>query len=186
MDIINRYFTKYDSSINKLGTYKIDELSNKIEYKFASDYLKKNDDILIIEDDNFSQYAEKKVKSCNTSLYLSLQYKKKFDKIFCISKLSTLKMSQQERLMYDMIQSLKMNGKIIFTDIHPNLNINRFLRLVDEAGLKFSGEVDYDKTVDDILRCDMVGVLFYRAVLSKHKDNIETNPIEMEYKSKTL
>ena len=182
MNIINRYFTKYDPSIKKIGTYVCDTWNNKFEYKFAIDNLNKNDEILIIEDAYFAKYAEKKVKKCVHSLYLSKENNINFDKIFCLSKLNQLKMSEQERLIRDMKLLLKMNGKIIFTEIHPNLNINRFLRLVNENGLYFEGDNYYDKTVKDILSGPIIGLKCYRAILTKHiNKNIVPDEIKPEF-----
>ena len=190
MDIQNRYFTKYDPEQKKLGSYSCNTWNDKFEYKFAIDNIDKNDEILIIEDDNLAKYAEKKVKKCINTSCCRHQHNIKFNKIFCISKLNQLKMSEQERLFIDMKSLLKMSGKIIFTDVHPAMNINRFLRLVKENGLHFEGESYYDKTVKDILRGNSIGEKCYKAVLVKHVKHIELDEIKpefpMEYKSKTL
>jgi frataxin-like iron-binding protein CyaY len=167
---MNRFFKVYDSTIDKIESIKL-EYDSKYKYKFAIQQVKKTDNVLTINNELLSDYLINKAKKCiNIDISdqnINFDFKLlKFDKIIFIDVFSKLKMITQEIVLSKLHNILKQSGKIIITDTHPFLNINRFIRLVEESQFNFYGEVDYIMDYKDILQGKCIGNKNYGAVLS--------------------
>ncbi|GAW31225.1 class I SAM-dependent methyltransferase [Carboxydocella sp. JDF658] len=97
-----------------------------------------------------------------------LPYEKgKFDKIFCISVLEHLNMKVMLSILKEFKRTLKDTGLIILTFDYPTINLDTFINIITEVGLKFNGPVSLTLPEDAVFS-DLYGRLYcYRAVLRK-------------------
>lgn len=206
MDLISRWITTDDKKMNKMDDFEIpaEWWSRPYEYKFCSQFLKKNDVILDgacgIEHP-FKIYASKRVKQvyaididkkllgfedtekikykCMNLLDLENEFKPNFfDKIFCISVLEHITPVANIKIILENFKKLiKPDGYIILTIDHPFLGTEHFVNYVNASGLIFASEADYKKP-NNVLKAGYSGLKCYRAVLQKYEENkVETNTI---------
>ncbi|MDR6552083.1 SAM-dependent methyltransferase [Paenibacillus qinlingensis] len=75
----------------------------------------------------------------------------KFDVAFCISVMEHIEdMSVQLRALEEFKRVLKDGGKLIITVDYPDVHVEKFLSLIDEAGLQLAGDHDFTKPANAI------------------------------------
>lgn len=208
MDLISRWITTEDKKMTKMDDFEIPQewWSRPYEYKFCSQFLKKNDVILDgacgIEHP-FKYYASKRVKKCyaidQDTRILGLQETKSlefrhmdlinldkefpenfFDKIFCISVLEHIVPVQNIKIILENFKKLiKPDGYIVLTIDHPFLGTEHFVNYVNASKLIFASEADYKKP-KNVLRAGHSGLKCYRAVLQKYEEVQEVEEKEEE------
>lgn len=189
---MNKFFTKKDEKVDKLGTFKIPKTwwSRPYEYAFASTFLDKKDKILDVgcgiehpfkffacdivkevvaldKDEAIKKLEHKKIKYVHEDI---LNYKidekdTKFDKIFCISVLEHTQTFLVEKLTA-MKNVLADKGKIIITCDSPLLQHDKLIKYVSQAGLKLDGKENFDN-LENLISSDRYNLTCYSMVLKK-------------------
>lgn len=205
MDLESRFFTEKDKKLKKMDKFVVPDnwLFRHYEYKWASDFLNKNDTILDAAcgiEHPFKYYASSrvnKVYACDIDLRLkslkntdTLEFKnidlvdlnkhfeeKYFDKIFCISVLEhVLPKADILKILINFRKLLKDDGLIILTIDHPFLITDNFISYVNQANLQFAGKKDF-KIPQNVVKGTYMGLRCYRAVLKKIKKETEERKI---------
>ncbi|MGL5245290.1 MAG: class I SAM-dependent methyltransferase [Sarcina sp.] len=102
---------------------------------------------------------------CNLS---KLSYNdKKFDKIYCISVLEHMSLSDRLNIFSEFKRCLKDEGIIILTMDYPSVNFDEFKEHLDNAGLKFKYGYDFNIPKDCLVSEVYEGLSCFRAVISK-------------------
>lgn len=196
---MNRYFCNNDKQVKELAGFKIPETwwSRPFEYAFCIDFLNENDIVLDVGcgiEHPFKFYAGEKVKEVyaidvdekikelkaknvkfetvdliNVNKHYS---KEKFDKIFIISVLEHTSDFLVEKLTA-FKEILKSDGKIILTLDCPALKPSSLIEAVEKAGLKFIGEIDYERPSNAIYS-NIYNLYCYSAILGKQEFTFET------------
>jgi len=90
-----------------------------------------------------------------------------FDRVFCISVLEHMPVSDQALALREFSRILKPDGLLILTFDYPTVSLEDMSMLLRDTGFVFAGEVDYTLP-EDALYTDMWGGLYcFRAVLRK-------------------
>lgn len=196
---MNRFFINSDKKIEELAGFKLPETwwSRPYEYAFCIDFINENDTILDVGcgiEHPFKFYAGEKAKEViaidNDIRILDLKaknvkfevldlinvdksFKKEtFDKIFIISVLEHTSDYLIEKLQA-LKEILKADGKIILTLDAPILRPERLIETVENAGLQFVGQYNYELT-DDAIYSSVYGLYCYSAVLCKKEFDYNT------------
>ena len=192
--LTSRFFVNDDEKINNMDGFEIPSewWSRPYEYLWVSKFLNKDDVIIDAgcgTNHPFKDYASKRVSKCfaidinpeinsftNSGtlehVYLGLtELDQKFkpdsiDKIFCISVLEHMYQQSIIDTLKQFKKVLKPDGKIILTIDHPMLGTDTFINLVDEVGLMFDGNVDFE-IKKDVIKGNYANLKCYRAVLCK-------------------
>ncbi|MCR8642536.1 class I SAM-dependent methyltransferase [Paenibacillus sp. N1-5-1-14] len=90
-----------------------------------------------------------------------------FDKIFCISVFEHLSLVDMQLVLQEFHRTLKDDGIVILTLDYPTIDLKIFQSFVQNAGLEFFPEADFELPLD-ALHTDLWGGLYcFRAVLKK-------------------
>ncbi|MPQ43024.1 class I SAM-dependent methyltransferase [Clostridium tarantellae] len=102
---------------------------------------------------------------CNLS---NLPYKdKSFDKIYCISVLEHMSLSDRLNTFNEFKRCLKDNGIIILTMDYPSVNLNEFKEQLDNTNLKFKYGYDFNIPEECLVSEIYPGLSCFRAIISK-------------------
>ena len=97
---------------------------------------------------------------------------KKFDKIYCISLLSSIEEDLIEKSLLEFNRVLKDDGLIIITFDHPKFKVESFSSIINEAGFKFAGDINLDIPKNAIKTNLNSGITCFRAVIVKNNEVI--------------
>lgn len=112
--------------------FSIEEIRKEIEFFFGTEELNKFDESLI-NTINFS-LEDISLLSYDSGM---------FDKLFCISVLEHTDDETQLKALKEFSRVIKDDGLIILTVDYPDVDINKLMKYMDEAGLKFYGDHDF-------------------------------------------
>lgn len=112
------------------------------------------------------QYIDKIKFSCSNLINLPYE-ENKFDKIYCISSLEHLPISDIRMAISDLFRVLKKNGLIILTVDYPTININFLANCLINAGFNFVSSFD-PKIYNNAIYSQLLGGLYcFRLLLKK-------------------
>ncbi|MDR0879626.1 MAG: class I SAM-dependent methyltransferase [Clostridioides sp.] len=94
---------------------------------------------------------------------------KYFDKVFCISVLEHLPANSMFRAIKEFSRILKDDGKLILTFDYPSVDFLQLTTVMEQAGMRFLGEADFDLNDDILVSKVYEGVKCVRAVLIKNQ-----------------
>lgn len=97
---------------------------------------------------------------------------KKFDKIYCISLLSSMEEDLIEKSLLEFNRVLKDDGLIIITFDHPKFKVESFSLMINEAGFKFAGDINLDIPKNPIKTNLNSKITCFRAVIVKNNEVI--------------
>ena len=95
---------------------------------------------------------------------------KKFNKIYCISLLSSLEENLIEKSLLEFNRVLKDDGLLIITFEHPKFTVDDFVLIIDAAGFKFAGNFNLDIHKNAIKRNLNSEITCFRAILIKNNE----------------
>lgn len=187
----SKFLTYDDPKLSQMDDFIVPAIwwSRHHEYYFASQFLDKDDIILDAAcgvDHPFKFYASHRVKKCyaidvdpnikNLTNTDSLEFRclniveidkefqsETFDKIFCISVLEHIP-NLALTALNNFKKLIKPNGTIVITIDYPCITPKNFVDIVNQAGLKYVGKVDYSIPENAIT---MDGLKAYTAILQK-------------------
>jgi SAM-dependent methyltransferase len=195
---MNKFFTIHDKSIEYLNDFHIpgEWWSRRYEYKFAIDYLEKDDTILDAAcgiEHPFKFYAASKVKKViaidkderikelenplnNLKMYhgdiSKTDYvENTFDKIFCISVLEHLQGEELHNVLEEFFRILKPNGKLILTCDYPLIKPEALFAIAESKGFVTTEPLEYDHKCKDNVKGQYGGLRCYSMVLEKEANN---------------
>ncbi|TYP79483.1 class I SAM-dependent methyltransferase [Paenibacillus methanolicus] len=90
-----------------------------------------------------------------------------FDKVFCISVLEEMPEADQLTALLEFRRVLRPGGRIILTFDYPHIDLGRFQRHMEQAGLAFAGETDFALPANAVYTTMWGGIYCFRAVLRK-------------------
>jgi len=195
---MNKFFTIHDKSIEYLNDFHIppEWWSRRYEYKFAIDYLEKDDTILDAAcgiEHPFKYYAASKVKKViaidkderikelenplnNLKMYhgdiTKTDYvENTFNKIFCISVLEHLQGEELHEVLKEFYRVLKPTGKLILTCDYPLIKPEALFAIAESKGFIAKEPLEYNHKDKDNIKGQYGGLRCYSMVLEKEANN---------------
>jgi ubiquinone/menaquinone biosynthesis C-methylase UbiE len=202
---MNKFFTIHDESIEYLNDFHIpgEWWSRRYEYKFAIDYLEKDDTILDAAcgiEHPFKFYSASKVKKViaidknecikdlqnpfnNLKMYhgdiTKTDYvENTFDKIFCISVLEHLQGEELHEVLKEFYRVLKQTGKLILTCDYPLLKPDALFAIAETKGFIAKEPLEYSHKDKDNIKGQYGGLRCYSMVLEKEATTNNADEIE--------
>lgn len=197
---MNKFFTTHDKSIEYLNDFHIPQewWSRRYEYKFAIDYLEKDDTILdaacgiehpfktyaasickkvvaIDKDERIEELAQtnpiKNLKLYKGDLTKLECIDNAYNKVFCISVLEHLQGDVLHKVLEEFYRVLKPGGKLILTCDYPLIKPEALFAIAQEKGFITKEALEYDHKDKDNIKGQYGGLRCYSMVLEKESTN---------------